>query len=258
MVAALALVGWGVAAGLSGSIGGLASLFSYPALLALGLPATAANMTNTVALAIGSFGSVCSSRVELTGQRTRVWYLGSACAAGGAAGAGLLLITPPGVFELIVPFLVAGAALMLLFSRPGAHPVLDPDRASHGTPVQISKPCSRVIAAVTAVGVYGGYFGAAAGVMMLVVLLIGLPEGLARANALKNLVLGLANIIAAIGFIFFGPVSWTAVLPLTAGLWVGSWLGPVVVRRIPPNPLRTAIALAGIALAVKLGLDAYR
>jgi hypothetical protein len=31
----------------------------------------------------------------------------------------------------------------------------------------------------------------------------------------------------------------------------------MVVRRAPQNPLRIGIALAGFALAVKLGLDAY-
>jgi uncharacterized membrane protein YfcA len=92
---------------------------------------------------------------------------------------------------------------------------------------------------------------------MLALLLAALPETLVRVNALKNVLLGLANVIAAVGFAVFGPVSWLAAVPLTIGLLLGSWFGPPVVRRLPASLLRFGIALAGIGLAVKLGLDAF-
>jgi uncharacterized membrane protein YfcA len=225
------LVGAGVAAGLSGSIAGLASLFSYPALLAAGLPATSANVTNTVSLAVGSVSSITSSRPELVGQAGTARKLGAICAVGGAAGAGLLL----------------------LLSRRNPVPLGTPMPAPPGPPRR--RP--GVLVGVLAVSVYGGYFGAAAGVLMLALLATVLPETLMRVNALKNVLLGLANVIAAVGFAVFGPVSWLAVVPLTIGLLLGSWFGPPVVRRLPANLLRIGIAVAGIGLAVKLGLDAY-
>jgi hypothetical protein len=170
----------------------------------------------------------------------------------------LLLVTPPGLFEKIVPFLVGGASAVLLFGG----------RARSAGPAQPMDPLASIDAGrprrprlvgagVFAVSVYGGYFGAAAGVLMLALLVTMLPETLVRANGLKNLLLGLANIVAAIGFAVFGPVSWQAVLPLAVGLLAGSWTGPAVARRIPSGPLRVGIALAGIALAVKLGRDAF-
>src|SRR3954466_8774553 len=58
----------GVGAGLTGSIAGLASLISYPALLAAGVPPVTANVSNTVALVLNSVGSFSASRPELTGQ----------------------------------------------------------------------------------------------------------------------------------------------------------------------------------------------
>ena len=106
--------------------------------------------------------------------------------------------------------------------------------------------------------VYGGYFGAAAGVLLLALLLSVSGESLARSNAMKNLVLGLANAVASVAFIAFGPVRWSAVVPLAAGFLVGGRLGPLVVRRAPAGPLRVLIACAGLGLAVHLGLDAYR
>jgi uncharacterized membrane protein YfcA len=114
-----------------------------------------------------------------------------------------------------------------------------------------------LIAWVFMVAIYGGYFGAAAGVLLLAVLLVSSAEPLARSNALKNAVLGLANAVAALTFVLFGPVHWVAVAPLAGGFLIGGRLGPAVVRRAPPAALRGLIALAGIGLAVHLGMDAY-
>ncbi len=96
--------------------------------------------------------------------------------------------------------------------------------------------------------IYGGYFGAAAGVMLLALLLVALPVSLLQGNAIKNVLLGVSNAVAAIGFAIFAPVDWRAVLPLAAGALVGSRLGPVVARHLPATALRVGIALAGLGL----------
>ena len=246
----LLLVAAGVGAGLSGSIAGLASLFSYPALLAAGLPAVAANVTNTVSLTLSSVGSVAGSRQELSGQWPTVRRYALLTAVGGAAGAGLLLMTPPSAFEKVVPVLVAGASVALLFQPQIRAAVLRAVGEEHrGGPA--------VLAAVFAVAVYGGYFGAAAGVMLLALLLVALPVSLLQGNAIKNVLLGVANTIAAVGFALFAPVDWRAVLPLAAGALVGSRLGPVIARHLPAAPLRIGIALAGLGLATSLAIGAW-
>src|SRR3954467_3038451 len=108
-----------------------------------------------------------------------------------------------------------------------------------------------------AVGIYGGYFGAAAGVLLLAMYLLSTGEGLPRSNALKNVVLGVANGIAAVGFIVFTSIAWSAALPLAIGVFAGGRLGPRVVRRAPQTALRRLIALAGLGLAIHLGIQAY-
>ena len=246
----LLLVGAGVAAGLSGSMAGLASLFSYPALLAVGLPATAANVTNTVSLAFSALGAAAGSRPELAGQAATVGRCALIAVPGGATGAGLLLVTPPGTFEVIVPVLVAAAALVLL-----AQPVIARHLARRAATV--GRPGWGVLAGVLAVSVYGGYFGAAAGVLMLALIMVGLPVTLLQGNALKTVLLGLANTVAAVGFAVFGPVQWWAVPPMAAGLLVGAWCGPWLARRLPTTVLRTGIALAGLGLAVALALQSW-
>lgn len=87
----LALVVAGTAAGLIGSAGGITSLVSYPALLAVGLPALLANIANNVAL-VGCWpGSALASKPELHGNGSWLWRWALLAAAGSAAGAGLLL-----------------------------------------------------------------------------------------------------------------------------------------------------------------------
>jgi hypothetical protein len=83
---------------------------------------------------------------------------------------------------------------------------------------------------VFAIAIYGGYFGAAAGVMVLALMLVATGESLARSNAFKNVVLGVANATAAVAFALLGDVHWDAAAPLALGLFAGGRLGPIVVR----------------------------
>ena len=242
----LLLVVAGVAGGLAGSIAGLASLTTYPALLAVGLGPVAANVTNTVALVFSSAGSVSGSRPELAGQAGRVRRLGVSALLGGVTGCGLLLVTAEATFERIAPWLIGFASLAILV-RPRPRPLQAPGH----------RDGPAMHAGVYLVGIYGGYFGAAAGVILLALLLLGTTEPLATSNALKNALLGVANAVAALGFALLAPVDWLAILPLAAGLFAGARLGPVVVRHAPADALRALIGLAGLALAVVLGAGAY-
>jgi uncharacterized membrane protein YfcA len=244
----------GTAAGLVGSIAGLASLFSYPALLATGLPPLTANVTNTVALVLSGVGSVSASRPELTGQQPRVLRLGVAGLLGGVVGAALLLLTPPGAFEKLVPFLIAGASAAMLVQRPPR------ELAAEGSADRLRHPHRDhwgLALGTFLISIYGGYFGAAAGVLMLAMFLLVVGEGVPRGNALKNVVLGIANAVAAIGYAFLADVAWLAALPLAIGFLLGGRLGPRVVRRVPQTLLRRLIAVAGVGLAIHLGIDAF-
>ena len=244
----------GIGGGLTGSIAGLASLISYPALLATGIPPIAANVTNTVALVLNSVGSVSASRPELTGQRRRLMSLAVAAVLGGAAGALLLLLTPSDAFERIVPWLIGGASIAILVQRPprelAVEGALIHARHHHRDPWWLP-------VVVFAIAVYGGYFGAAAGVVMLATFLLTTGEGLPRSNAMRNVLLGVANAVATIGFVVFASIAWSAAIPLALGLFVGGRLGPGIVRRAPQRLLGRLIAAAGLGLAIKLGIDAY-
>lgn len=237
----------GIGGGLAGSIAGLASVSTYPALLMVGLPPVTANVTNTVALVFNTVGSVCGSLPELAGQSRQLKRLVPVALLGGLAGAALLLSIPSEGFENAVPVLLAVAAVTIALPH-NKEPVAAPSAA-------------RRIARAAFVGlvcVYGGFFGAAAGVLLLALFLRTGANNLAEANATKNVVLGASNCIAAVVFAIVSPVHWPAVAAMGIGCLIGSRLGPVVVRHAPATPLRMLIAVAGMALAIKLGFDTYR
>jgi uncharacterized protein len=238
----------GIGGGLCGSIAGLASLTTYPALLLIGLPPVSANVTNTVALVFNAVGSVSASLPELSGQRSTMKRLIPAAVVGGAAGAALLLAIPAEGFENVVPVLLAASAVLIALPQR--------DRVA-GIPRSTALVILESVA-ILAISLYGGFFGAAAGVLMLALFLRTGSDSLAHANANKNVILGVANGTAALIFIAFAPIHWLAVVPLGAGCLLGSRLGPSIVRRAPATPLRLLIAVAGLALAVKLGVDTYR
>jgi uncharacterized membrane protein YfcA len=246
IVEMLMLAGVGVLAGVVGTVVSLASIVSYPALLAFGLPPLTANVTNTVALLFTGLGAAAGSRPELAGQVRLVARLGAVAALGGAAGAGLLLMTPSRAFEVVAPWLIGLASLLLL----------RPPRPGHA---RLGRERGRALhAALLCVSVYIGYFGAAGGILMFAVLGSALDQTPTRVNAVKNVVSAMANAVAAAGFALFGPVDWATAGPLAAGFLIGGRLGPAVARRLPGQSLRVLAAVCGLAVTVKLGVDAYR
>ncbi len=151
----------GILGGLTGSIAGLASVATYPALLLIGLAPVTANVTNTVALVFNGIGSIWGSRPELADQGAWLTRVVPFAVLGGVLGAVLLLSTPAEGFEKVVPVLLGGAAVAILVPR----------RA-----VEVGRPRSLVTlvaegAAIFGICIYGGYFGAAAGVLLLALLL---------------------------------------------------------------------------------------
>ena len=239
----VALLAAGALAGLIGSAGGITSLISYPALLAVGLPAHTANIANNVAL-VGSWpGSALGSRPELRGQGRWLarWLTVAAVAA--AAGAALLLSTPPHVFSRVVPFLVLAGSLALLF-QPRLRARRERRAAGEHAPA--------LAAGVMALSLYNGYFGAGAGVMTLTLILVLVDGRLPAANALKNMLIGAGSALSAVIYVLFAPVQWSAAIPLGLGMLAGSRIGPLAVRRLRPDVLRWLVVLFGFALAVDL------
>lgn len=239
------LLAAGLAAGTVNAIAGGGSLITFPALMAVGLPPIAANVTNSIAVCPGYLAAVWGSRADLRDQGSRMRPLLPAAAAGTAAGCALLLATPAGAFEIIVPFLVLGAAGVLAFQTRL--------RSLVGHPHQHHPSAVPLVVGLAAV--YGGYFGAALGVLLVAGLALMLDETLARVSAAKNAISAVVGLVTAVAFGLFGPVDWMGVALVAPTTLIGGYAGARLVRRLPVRPLRWLIvgfgAIVGTVLLVR-------
>jgi uncharacterized protein len=244
---ALAIAGAGLAAGTINVVVGSGTLITFPVLLAFGYAPVTANVSNTVGLVPGSVSGAVGYRRELAGQARRSRRLGAMSAAGGLSGAVLLLALPSSAFKAIVPVFIAGA-LALTLAQPRLNRWLALRRIDLGG----ERIRALTAAAVYLAGVYGGYFGAAQGILLLAILGVTLAQDLQRTNALKNVLAGLVNGVAAIYFIFAADVRWAPAAIIAGASIVGGQLGARYGRRLPPDALRALIVVVGIAAIVQL------
>jgi uncharacterized membrane protein YfcA len=236
----------GFAAGTINAVIGSGTLITFPVLLAVGYPPVVANVSNTLGLVPGAVTAAVGYRRELTGHRPRVLRLAAATTIGAVIGSILLLALPAHAFKVIVPALIALAVVLVVFQpRISAAVVARRDPA---------RPRSWlwVRAGVLGTGVYGGYFGAGQGVLLFALLAIALPEDLRHVNALRNLLAGTANAVAAIVFLVLAHIAFAAAGLIAAGAAVGGVVGARIGRRLSPGALRALIVVVGLAAIAKL------
>lgn len=236
----------GIGAGTINTVVGSGTLITFPTLVALGMPPVTANVTNTVGLFPGAFVGAWGYRRELTGQRQRAIWLGAASVVGAVGGAILLLKLPASAFDAIVPALIVAALLLVIFGRRITRAMARSDHrpGSRTTPL--------LWALVLGSGVYGGYFGAGQGILLMGLFGVLLAEPIQRQNALKNLLAGMVNMVAAIVFIATAHIDWAAAGIIVVGSMIGGYTGARVGRRIPAPVLRAIIVVVGTIAVVKL------
>lgn len=236
----------GVGAGTINTVVGSGTLITFPILVALGVPPVTANVSNTVGVFPGSLVGAWGYRRELTGQRDRAIKLLVASTVGAAIGALLLLTLPADAFNAIVPVLIILAILLVLFGKR-----LTALAARHGHEPRVTvTPLLWVL--VLGTGVYGGYFGAAQGVLLMGLFGLLLAEPIQRQNALKNLLAGMVNVVAAVVFVASAHIDWTAAGLIALGSVIGGLIGAKVGRKLSPPVLRAVIVVVGLIAVVKL------
>jgi uncharacterized membrane protein YfcA len=236
----------GLAAGAINTLVGSGTLITFPVLLAFGYAPVTANVSNTIGLVLGNVSGAVGYRRELVGQRGRVVRLGAMSLLGGITGAVLLLVLPASAFKAIVPVFIAIALVLTL---------LQPRLARWLTrrEIDLERRGSVLVAlAVYLTGVYGGYFGAAQGILLLAILGVALAQDLHRTNALKNVLVGLVNGVAAVYFAFAAHVDWGPAAIIAGASILGAQLGARYGRRLPPDALRAVIVVVGVFAIVRL------
>jgi uncharacterized membrane protein YfcA len=235
-----------VAAGAVNALAGGGTLITFPMLVAVGVPAVAANVTNTVALCPGYFGATLAQSNDLRGQKSRLWLLLPAGAVGGLVGGLLLLNTGERVFRMLVPFLILLASGLLAVQDPLRAWLVR--RSGQAGPSAASEKWAALPVGLAAV--YGGYFGAGLSVIILAVLGLTLDDTLTRLNAAKQSIAFSTNIAAALFFVASGQVVWPAALVMALGALIGGTLGGRLAGRIKPATLRWVVVVIGVVVAV--------
>lgn len=221
------------AAGLvGGAMNGLAgggTFATLPALIAMGLPANIANATSNVALMPGAAASAWGFRRELEPVAgMSVALLAAITFIGGLAGSLLLVLTPTDTFDLLIPWLLLFAFVVMLFGK----------RAADWLHARVTIGRTTLVTAQSLLGIYGGYFGG--GVGLITTAIYGLLANIQPRElfAIRTLMLFVANLAATIIFIGFALVAWGPCLAMLVGAVAGGSLGAWIGKRLLPRAVR--------------------
>jgi uncharacterized protein len=241
----LALAAAGIVAGAMNAVAGGGTLVTFPTLLFFNTPPIVANATSTLALVIGTAGSLYGFRRHVASVKVWLKRFVPVSILGGLIGSVLLTRTSNETFAKMVPFLLFFATVLFLSQgmiRRLAR--IEAGAAAHAT--------HHIWAAVLfqfAVAIYGGYFGAGIGILMLASLgLLGLSD-IHEMNTVKTVLSSLINTVAALWFVIAGLVHWPKASVMTVGAVAGYYLGSHYSQRLPQRRVRQIITAIGFLLS---------
>ncbi|MGV0838171.1 sulfite exporter TauE/SafE family protein [Mycolicibacterium thermoresistibile] len=239
----------GLGAGAINALVGSGTLITFPTLVTLGVPPVTATMSNAVGLVAGGVSGAWGYRRELRGQWHRLRWQIPVSLFGAALGAFLLLRLPERVFVQVVPVLLVGALILVVYGpRIQAWARRRAESAGRAADHISAVQMFALVFGTFAIAVYGGYFTAAQGILFMALMGALLPEDIQRMNAVKNLLSLLINIVAATGFmvVAFDRINWTAAGLIAVGSLIGGYLGAHYGRQLSPTALRTVIVVVGL------------
>lgn len=247
-LASFALIAAGAfLAGGMNAIAGGGTFFSFPALLAAGVPPVTANASNTVALWPASLSSAWAYRREVMKHKKWALILIAVSFVGGICGGLLLLATSNAAFAKLIPWLLLVATALFAFSGQVQRIVgwikgkLGAARSNE--PGSIGGAAFQLVVAI-----YGGFFGAGLGILTLAALAIQGFRDMQELNALKNVASAVNYTVAAITFIVAGAISWPHTLVMLATAMIGGYAGASLARRLPALWLRRLVVTVGASL----------
>ena len=249
MMSAAEILGLAAAAAVAGAINAIAgggTLLTFPVLIFFGTGAVTANATSTLALVIGTAGSIFGFRKQVGAVRPWLVRFVPVSVLGGLLGSVLLTRTGESLFARLVPFLILFATILFLaqgaFRRFAGF--AEKGRAQpHHHAVWVA------VVFQFAVSVYGGYFGAGIGILMLASLgFLGLRD-IHEMNALKNILSCLINVVAALWFIGAGLIDWPRAGVMSVGALGGYFLGAHFSQRLPQRAVRGLVTVIGLTIS---------
>jgi len=283
-------------AGAINTVVGSGTLVTFPVLVAMGVPPVSATVSNAMGLIAGNFTGAWGYRREIRQVKSVLVKLIPASILGGVIGAALLISLPEEVFGRVAPILIV-VSLIFVLAQPklsawvraraarrdeaSGSGVIEGSDVPEGTDVSEASDASEgeesskakkapsmptvslvLMLLVFAAGIYGGYFVAAQGILLMGILGIFLMANIQQANGVKNLLVAVVNLTAAISYVLVDyllrepderVILWGVVAIIAVGSTLGGLIGAWVGRRLSPLVLRGIIVTLGlVALFVML------
>ncbi len=238
----------GLLAGTMNAVAGGGSFVSFPVMVMVGLPPIAANATSTVALFPGTMASTWAYRDDLRGiAGISLKVLLPVSLVGGTIGAVLLLVTPGGAFDLVIPWLL----LLATLTFAGGRHLGDWLRRY----VRIGRSAFLTIQFI--LSIYGGYFGGAIGLMMMAVWTLIDTTTLKVMAAPRTLLVSATNGAAVLCFALAGAVWWPEMLAMSVSAIAGGYYGARFARHLPPTVLRWFVVALSATVTAGFFLRKY-
>lgn len=244
------LIGAGIVGGLVNALAGGATLITFPAMLAAGLPPVVANASNAVAISPGHLVAAMADRERLPKIQLRVIGLCIGSLLGGTIGAILLLVLPERYFIQPIPVLIGGATLLFAFAPQLQSRAQHRRSLSHGRRSE-----ARGIAVTTLASIYGGFFGGGLGIMLTAILSLTEQGDLRAIKALKNVLAAVISLAAVVIFCAQGVVRWPETGMMLVGAILGGYMGGYLIRVLPADGVRRIVIVAGTLMTA---VYAYR
>jgi uncharacterized membrane protein YfcA len=211
-----ALVLSGVLVGFINTLAGGGSIISLSILIMMGLPATVANGTNRVAIALQNVVAVSSFKQQKVLEWRKALYLSIPAILGSLVGAWVAVDINEAAFEKAIGVIMLVMLVFVLFK---------PQKYIYGRKEVSNKPIRwGAYVIFFFIGIYAGFIHMGVGYFLLAGIVLGAGYDLVKANAIKVLIiLAYAPFTLAI-FYFHQEINWAYGLVMALGNMLGAWI----------------------------------
>lgn len=239
-------VGAGLLAGVINTLAGSGSLITLAALIFMGLPATAANGTNRVGVAIQTGVSLITLKAHGVKRPEGLGWIVLSVTMGALLGAGAATLVDPKALEWIIVF-VMWSMLLLVLVKPGRW------LREKSDPAKEKRTWWKVVL-FGLVGFWGGFIQAGVGILLLAALVLGAGKELVEATTLKLIAVMIYTLGTLVIFAMAGQIDWQLGLIVGVGQALGGYIGARFAATAPKAPvwIRRLLIVAIIGSALEL------
>ena len=230
----------GILAGFLNTLAGGGSVLVLPVLILSGIPSPIANATNRVAILIQNMtGSYNFHKHQILDVRP-VFHITIAAVLGAIIGSFFAVKLTSEIFDKILGMVF----LFILFI------MLRPHKQKNRFTKVLPKWLEFLIFLV--VGFYGGFIQAGVGFIFLATLNLIEEFSLIKANAVKVFIIMCYTLFAVLIFAINGKIIWKYGLILSAGNFIGAYLGVKAAIRKGEKFVRIVLSIAIVIACLKL------